>query len=160
MNINCMEDHLLALLCLISPASPKVLVAHACENCKKLQEFHFFTFTETPKSETKFDISAKRFFSSKLYFLPFPLPLQKRPIPHSCQKQTLFSKSNLGNHVAKTSKYHLRSNIFDQLSGRAHCFHNFDTHQSSCFNIYGNASDLREYLLAPSGALIAIPTYY
>ena len=35
MNINYMENHLLALLCLISSACPKVLMAHACENCKK-----------------------------------------------------------------------------------------------------------------------------
>ena len=35
MNIDCMKGHLLALLCLISSACPKVLMAHACENCKK-----------------------------------------------------------------------------------------------------------------------------
>ena len=103
----------------------------------EIKGVHHFQFHWDPETRDKFDISVN-ILTSKLYFLPFPLPLQKRPIPHSCQKQTPFSKSNLRNHVAKKSRYHLRSNIFDQWSGRAHCFHNFDTHQSSCFNIYGN----------------------
>ena len=95
MNINCMKDYLLALLGLISPASPKVLMAHACENCKKCQEFHFFTFTETPKSETKFDISTKRFLAANFIFSLSPCHYKNGPYLIPAKNKHYFPKATL-----------------------------------------------------------------
>ena len=95
MNIDCMKGHLLALLCLISSACPKVLMAHACENCKKCQEFHFFTFTETPKSETKFDISTKRFLAANFIFSLSPCHYKNGPYLIPAKNKHYFPKATL-----------------------------------------------------------------
>ena len=95
MNINCVEDHLLALLCLISPASPKVLMAHACENCKKLRNFIFSLLLRPQNQKQNLSFQQKDFHQQTL-FSPFPLATTKTAHTSFLPKtNTIFPKATL-----------------------------------------------------------------
>ena len=92
MSINCMEDHLLALLCLISPASPKVLVAHACENCKKLRNFIFSLLLRPQNQKQNLTFQQKDFLAANFIFSLSSCHYKKAHTSFLPKTNTIFQK--------------------------------------------------------------------